>query len=68
MSLKENETWVEHCYQNFQEYLEAGNYEMCKNAIADMFDVSPNTAREMNDELRNVPIERFAIKSPWPLI
>ena len=68
MSLRENNQWIEHCFQSFEEYLEQGNYPMCKAAIADMFDVSPNTARGMSLMLRDTPIEKFIIKSPYPNI
>lgn len=64
MSLIENDRWQEHCYENFVESLQMGNYAMAKDCIADMFDVNPEQARAMSLELREAPIEPFMQVSP----
>lgn len=69
MSHKQNDTWLEAAWENFKDALDAGNYALCKDIIADTQDAGfLDAGRSMNEELRNTPISHFAVKSPYPNI
>lgn len=60
---KENEQWLEAARENFDDAIEAGDYALAKDVIADVFDVSPDAARSLTEVLRNTPVEKFHVKS-----
>lgn len=63
MSHKENDKWLEAAQENFDGAIEEGNYQLAKDIIADTLDVSPEAGRAMAVKLREIPIEKFAVKS-----
>lgn len=68
MSHIENTRWLEAAQENFEQAIEEGDYALCKDIIADTLDVSPSIGRGMVRQLREVPVEKFAIKSTYPNI
>lgn len=65
MEKETNEAWMEQCYLNFQDSIEMpGNYQQALACIRDMRDISPERAKEMQEELRQVPLEHFAVRTP----
>lgn len=66
MSHIENDKWLESALENFQDALDAGNYALVKDIIADTFDAGfSDTARVMTNKLREYPISHFAVKTPY---
>lgn len=60
-----NNKWAEQCYLNFQESIELpGNYQQALACISDMRSIFPDKAKEMQEELRNTPLENFAVRTP----
>lgn len=68
MSMKENENWVQWCYENFQQAIKDGDMVAAKDCIADMLDIDRPTGRSMNEELRATPISNWNIRSSYPEI
>lgn len=65
MSTK-NEVWLEAAWETFQEAVEKGNYSLAKDVIADTKDAGfENAANTMIEFLRNTPITKFVVKSPF---
>ncbi len=64
MSTKQNDVWAEQCYENFKDAIEfPGNYQQALACIGDMRGVNADMAKEMTEELRQVPLTNFAIRS-----
>lgn len=60
MSTTQNQEWLEAAMVNFEEALEASNYEMCKAIIADTREVGFNSeADEMEEQLGGTDIASF---------
>lgn len=67
MSTEQNDIWLEQAGENFDQAVAEGNYALCKDIIADVQEVNLDAGRQLNEQLRNTPIERFAVKSPIQL-
>lgn len=66
MSNKQNDVWLEAVFENFQDALDAGNYALVKDVIADTQEAGfLDEARVMNNKLRNTPITQFAQPTPY---
>ncbi len=63
MSHLQNDQWLEQAGENFEQAIAEGNYALCKDIIADVQEVNLDAGRQLNEQLRNTPIERFAVKS-----
>lgn len=65
MSHIQNEKWLEAALENFQDALDAGNYALIKDVIADTQEAGfLDEARVMNNKLRETPMSQFNIISP----
>ena len=64
MSCNQTTQWKEAAFENFEQALAEGNYSLCKDIIADVQDVDLAAGRELNEMLRNAPLEAFTNKSP----
>lgn len=59
---------METCHENFLQAVEDGNFKVAKACIVDMFDLSPEKAREMNEGFRLIPIGHWKRPSSYPEI
>lgn len=64
MSHIQNDKWLEAARENFEQAIAEGNLPAVKDIIADVMDVSPETGRAMNEEIRNLPVSTWSIISP----
>lgn len=66
MSHIQNEVWLEGAFENFQNALDAGNYALVKDVIADTEDAGFEAeARVMENKLRGYPLTHFGHPSPY---
>jgi len=63
--MSDNAAWLEAASELFDGAVEEGNYSLCKDIIADMLDVDPTAGRALALKLREVPVAKFAVKSPY---
>lgn len=64
MSHPQNDKWLEHAQDNFEQAIAEGNYALCKDIIADVQEAGfLEAGRSLNQQLRDTPVEQFAIKS-----
>lgn len=60
MSNQQNDKWLEAAFENFMDYLDAGNLEMCRAAIADVAEAGFKRESELLDaKLKSTPITQF---------
>lgn len=64
MSHIKNDLWLENSRELFEDAVTEGNLPLVKDIIADVMDVSPEAARNLNEVVRNLPINTWRIISP----
>jgi len=66
MSHVVNDEWMEKAYEYFRIAVDAGNYSHALNVIQDVLDQGfKKEANQMLDELHDLPLSAFAVKSPY---